>query len=271
MAQNGRGVSLAWLVIAAFACCGCFQMNTVLKVKGNGSGTIEHRMMFSNSALAQIKQFAGLGGRGGQDFDPVSEEQARSMASSLGPGVTVLSTRPILTADGQGRETTYAFTDVNRIRINQQPDAPGGLSLRAQGLSTDVSGITLSLTHETSGNAVLHVHLPEPALSAMSSAAGGNPAIASQMAMMRSLLAGAKVAIAVEPEGNLVETTSQYVDGRRVTLLEMDLDEILSNERLLAQMQTSKTTDELRSAFKNVPGLKINLDHEITVEFTPDK
>jgi hypothetical protein len=246
-------------------------MNTLLKVKGDASGTIEHRMTFSNSALAQIKQFAGLGGGNGQNFDPVSEEQARSMASSLGPGVTVASTRPIKTADGQGRETIYAFSDVNRIRLNQQPDAPGGLSLHAQGLNTDVSGITLSLTHEQNGNAVLHIHVPEPAVSALSGAAGGNPAIAQQMAMLRSFLSGAKISIEVEPVGLLVDTNSQYVYGPRVTLLEMDLDQILTNDALMKRIQAAKTPDELRSALKNVPGLRVNLDQEVTVEFTPDR
>jgi hypothetical protein len=238
-------------------------------VKGDGSGTIEHRMMFSSTALAQIKQFAGLGG-GNQGFDPVSEEQARSMAKSLGEGVTVVSTRPITAADGQGRETVYAFPDVSRIRLSQQPDAPGGLSLRAQGLNTDVSGITMSMSHQPNGNAVLHIHLPEPAVAALSSAAGANPAVAQQMALLRTMLAGAKVEIEVEPVGLLVDSNSPYVYGPRVTLLEMNLDDILTNDALIRRVQASKTPDELRDAIKNVPGLKVNLDHEVTVEFTPE-
>jgi hypothetical protein len=60
------------------------------------------------------------------------------------------------------------------------------------------------------------------------------------------------------------------VYGPRVTLLEMNLDDILTNDALIRRVQASKTPDELRDAIKNVPGLKVNLDHEVTVEFTPE-
>jgi len=65
-----------------------------------------------------------------------------------------------------------------------------------------------------------------------------------------------------------VRTSSRYVDGQRVTLLEVDLDRVLADEAFLARLQAAKTPDELRAVTKNAPGLKINLDPEITVEFT---
>src|SRR5436190_89582 len=76
--------------LAAVCCSGCFQMTTVMKINGDGSGTVEHRMLFTTQALAQIRQFSALGGRG-QAVDPTSEQQAREMAAALGPGVTYVS------------------------------------------------------------------------------------------------------------------------------------------------------------------------------------
>jgi hypothetical protein len=57
----------------------------------------------------------------------------------------------------------------------------------------------------------------------------------------------------------------------RVTLLEVDLDEVLKDDALIARLQAAKTQDEAKAAVRAAAGVKINLDREITVEFTPAK
>ncbi|HEV2986232.1 MAG TPA: hypothetical protein VGX46_17665 [Vicinamibacterales bacterium] len=247
-------------------------MTTVLKVNGDGSGTIDHQLLLTRAALAQIRQFAALAGGRGQRLDLISEDQARAMAGNLGPGVSYVSSTPIDSADGQGRATTYAFTDISQIRISQQPQPPAGLTVGVQGLPKDTGSITCSMTRSEDGNVVLHINLPElslpPAIN--DSTSGGTP-IAQQMAMIRSLLADARVLIAVEPAGRLVRTSSPYVDGQRVTLVDANLDQLLGNEALLARLQASKSADDLKAALKDVPDLKLTLDREVTIEFTPAK
>ena len=89
--------------------------------------------------------------------------------------------------------------------------------------------------------------------------------------MIRTALAGARVLLTVEPTGTLVRTSSPYVDGPRVTLLEVNLDDALKDETLLRRLQAAPNVDEAKAVIKDVPGLKINLDRDITVEFTPLK
>jgi hypothetical protein len=264
-----RSIRVAWLAAAALASSGCFQMSTVLKINGDGSGTIDHRMVYSTQALAQLRQFAAFGaGRGAAtSVDPLSEDQFRSMAASIGPGVTYLKSEPITTATGQGREATYAFTDVSQLRISTQPAAPGGVAISAGGLTTTSESITFSLSHEPAGGTVLHIHVPEPNfLDAL-----GSPAAASQIGMVKTMLAGARVLLTAEPAGTLVKTSSPFVDGGRVTLLEVDLDEVLKDETLLPRLQAAKTQDEAKAIVQSATGLKINLDRDITIEFTPAK
>jgi hypothetical protein len=263
-----RHLRLAVLLTGAFGCAGCFNMTTILKVDGDGRGTIEHSMLLTTQAVAQLRQLAMLGGRGsggGQTFDPLSEKQAREMASVIGPGVTFVSSAPITTAAGQGRESIYAFTDVNQLKISTQPPAPSGINVRANGLSTEGETITFSLTHETNGNAVLHINVPEPNWFDTL----GSGAASGQINMIKNLLAGAHILLAVEPPGTLVRSSSPYVDGQRVTLLEVDLDRVLKDETLIARLQAASTPDALKAIVKDAPGLKINFDREITVEFTP--
>jgi hypothetical protein len=261
-----RLVRLAILVTAALSCGACFQMTTVLKVNGDGSGTIEHRMIYSTQALAQLRQFASFGGRG-TPADPLAEDQFRTLAASIGPGVTYVKSELVSTPTGQGRDATYAFTDVTQLRISTQPAAPGGVSINAGGISTTSESVTFSMTRDASGNAILHIHVPEPNfLDAL-----GSPQAANQIGMVRTLLAGAHVHLIAEPAGTLVKTSSPYVDGARVTLLEVDLDEVLKDETLLPRLQAAKTAEDAKTIVQGAAGLKINFDRDITIEFAPAK
>jgi hypothetical protein len=251
-------------LICAFTCAGCFQMTTVLKVKGDGSGTIDHRMVYSPRALAQMRS---LHAGGAPPVDPASEDQARALAAAIGPDVSYVVSTPISTPAGQGRDATYAFSDVAHLRVSTQPAAPPGLPINSPALKGDAESVTFSITQNPNGNAVLHVHVPEPNFL---DALGGKGA-ASQIPMIKTLLGGARVLLAVEPAGTLVRTSSPFVDGGRVTLLEVDLDEVLKDETLIARLKAATTQDEAKAAVRAAAGVKINLDREITVEFTPAK
>ena len=260
-----RCVRLLSLAACAALSSGCFQMTTVLRVNGDGTGTIEHRMLYTAAALAQLRQFAMLGGGRGQMLDPLSEEQARAMTASIGPGVSYVTSEPIASPIGQGRQTTYAFTDVSHLQISTQPAAPGGLSIRTPAFSTEAEKITFSLARDPGGDAVLQINVPEPNfLEALAS-----PNATAQIGMLKTALAGARVLLAVEPAGIVVRTSSPYVEGQRVTLLEVDLDEVLKDETLLPRLQAATTPDEAKAVIKGAAGLKINLDRTITIEFTP--
>ncbi|HEV8209761.1 MAG TPA: hypothetical protein VGP77_06550 [Vicinamibacterales bacterium] len=262
------------VILGALTSSACFQMTTVLRVNGDGSGTINHRMVYTKAALAQLKSFAALGGNGrgaGAAADPLSEQQARDMTASIGPGVTYVASELITTPLGQGRDATYAFTDVSTLRISTQPAAPGGISIKTPGFNTQPSpseSITFTMTHEANGNAVLHIHVPEPNYLDFF----GSPQAAGQIGMIKTLLAGARVLLAAEPAGTLVKTSSPFVEGPRVTLLDIDLDTVLADETLLPRIQAvAATPAEAKAVLLSAKGLKINLDPEITIEFTPAK
>ena len=259
---------LATVLLFAVSTSGCFQMTTVVKVNGDGSGTIDHTMLVTKAALAQLRNFSALGGGRGQQIDLTSEDQARSMADTLGPGVAYVSSEPIDTPLGEGRHALYAFRDISQVRISQQPRTDG-LPVKVDAGGGD---ITYSMTREPNGNAVLHINLPELSLPpSLGNANAGNPGLAQQLALIRSLLAGARVSIGVEPEGALVKSSSPYVDGGHVTLLDVNLDQVLSNEALLTRLQGSTSPEEIKAALADVPGLKMVLDRQVTIEFTPAK
>ena len=258
----------ALLLAGALMSGACFQMTTVLKVNGDGSGTINHRMVYTKAALAQLKSFAAFGGGRGGSADPLSEQQARDMTASIGAGVTYMSSELITTPLGQGRDAIYAFTDVSTLRISTQPAAPGGLRVTTPGVSTESESITFTMTREANGNAMLRIHVPEPNYLDFF----GSPQAAWQIGMIKTMLAGARVLLAAEPAGSLIRTSSPFVEGPRVTLLDIDLDAVLADDTLLPRIQAvAATPKEAKAILMSAAGLKINLDPEITIEFTPAK
>jgi len=90
--------------------------------------------------------------------------------------------------------------------------------------------------------------------------------------MIKTMLAGARVLLAAEPAGTLVKTSSPFVDGQRVTLLDIDLDTVMADDTLLPRIQAvAANPAEAKAVLLSAKGLKINLDPEITIEFTPAK
>ena len=118
---------------------------------------------------------------------------------------------------------------------------------------------------------MLTVMVPLPELPAGGLLSNGAASSDQQIAMVRQMFAGARVTIAVEPAGTLVHTSSPFVDGSRVTLLDVDVDQLLQDETLLPRVRAAKSADELKAILHGAPGLKINFDRAITIEFTPAK
>ena len=124
------------------------------------------------------------------------------------------------------------------------------------------------LTRQADGHALLTIAVPQlPAIGGNSASPSSNSPSADQMAMLKPMLAGARLAIAIEPAGRLVRTNSPYVTGQRVTLVDVLIDPLLNDDTLLQRLQAARTPDEARAILKSVPGLKVNLDPEITIEF----
>jgi hypothetical protein len=258
----------ALIALLALPLVGCFQATTVIHVKADGSGTIEQRTLLTDTAIDQLRTFAILGGGNADSVDPTSEAQARALAASIGPGVTYVSSMPLTLDRSQGRDALYAFADVTQLRISEQPSLPGSVKLPAS-IGGDTKPIAFALDHKPDGNIVLRIIVPRPAIFPTGPNGEPQPPTIGQITMVKQLLAGARLTVSVEPDGRLVQTSSPFVDGNRVTLIDIDIDRAAADPDLAKKLQSPKTQDETKAAINSVPGLKITLDPEITIEFSP--
>lgn len=269
-----RILRLSLAVLASIALAGCFQSSTLIHLDADGSGIIEQRMLFTGATLAELRAPDPFGGGDNQEFDPIPEDQAREAAPSMGPGVTYVASTPITDGDAQGRAIVYAFTDINQVRISEQPAPPGGATLRGQGVDGDDGrAIGFLLARQPDGHMLLRISVPQPNAPAADvplQTDDAPPSPSDQIATIKGLFAGAHLSIAVEPSGRLVRTSSPFVEGPRVTLLDLDFDRAIEEETVALRLQGVKSVDAAKAALKDVPGMKVNLDRETTIEFEPE-
>lgn len=267
---------LCAVLVCAAVTSGCITALTTVKLRPDGSGTIEQAMSM-NAATAE--QFASMTkglseaageGQEGQPGELFSEKEMKEAAAKYGEGVVFVSSRPIKTADRVGRVAIYEFADISRIKINQKPDAAEAAP--AGGKAEDV---LFRFSRQPSGNSVVNVVFPEPKFDAAKGSPAGETATPSeakppdpaQLAMMKTLFEGLRVDIALEVLGTIVKTNSPYVQGSRVTLLEMDFSQLLENDQLLSKVAQPGSLEEAKQLLKDVKGFKVNLDREVVVEF----
>jgi hypothetical protein len=267
--RRGSGASGCVLIaLLAIPVAGCFQSSTVIHVKADGSGTIEQRTLLTETARDQLRTLAILGGGNPDSTDLTSEPQARALAASIGPGVTYVSSIPVTVEKSSGRDTLYAFSDVTQLRVSEQPALPGGVKLPAAA-GGDTPPISFALDRKPEGTLVLRIIVPRPAIFPMGPNGETQPPTLEQITMVKQLLAGARLTVGIEPDGRLVQTSSPFVDGNRVTLIDVDIDRAAADADLAKKLQSAKTQADMKAAINSIPGLKVTLDPEITIEFSP--
>lgn len=261
----------AAIALSAVLCTGCLRSATVIKVKADGSGTVEQTMLVN---LAFMKgMFNGMGGGQAQTPGTVNEADLQRTAQRMGEGVTFVSATPVKEADGfEGSKAIFAFTDITKLRVDQDPNLSGSTT---GGISTPPKSsnpVTFGFAKGTDGASTLTVTLNEtPKAGAAAKPQGGPDMENPQMLeMMRTMFKGFRVAIDVEVAGKILKTNADHVAGSRVTLLEMDMEKLLQDEAKLKQVQSVLGPDasisELKPYLKDVKGLKVN-DPVVTIAF----
>ena len=282
------------IVVAAMSLTGCITFLTQINVRGDGSGTMVQTITMN---MGQIKESVEGAAKqlGASITEPKEdaknkpapepaenqpmEDDLKGKAADLGQGVTFVSAEKIDTKTASGVRVTYAFKDINLLAVNPKPEAAMGTA--GAGASSP-DALKFRFKRLPNGNAVLTIVMPgpkpeaskeEPA--ALPDAAPGEPDTDMSMMAMQ-MFKGLHMGLAVNVEGKVVKTNSPYVEGSKVTLLDIDFDPLLSdpkgfkslNEKLEKAMGDDR---KMMEVLKGIKGLKITTDPEVSIEFTPDK
>lgn len=289
-----RFVASVSIVVAAISLTGCMTILTEIKIRGDGSGTMVQTMTVNPEQMKEsvgsvakqmgatttemkegTKEETKEESSKAAEEGPFKEDDFRSKAADLGKGVTFVSAEKIDTKTAFGARVTYAFEDINQLTVNPKPAAAMG-AVSADASSQDA--MKFKFHRVTEGNSVLRVIFANPKPDAAKEQAAAPPppdtpeASAEQMAMMRQMFKGFRIGMTVEVEGHVVRTNSPYVEGSKVTLMDIDFDPLLSDEETLKVLNEKIGTtmgDDRKTmeALKGVKGIKVVTDPEVSIEF----
>jgi hypothetical protein len=268
---------LAAVTVLAASGVACLGADVLVKVKGDGSGTVEKSLTMNPATLAEMG-----GAKDGKDASkltdkellsgPFDPEALKAEAARMGAGVTFVSATPVREKDKLGVKAVFAFKDVNTLKVSQKPMAEG----TPGGKASPEDDLKFALTKQ-GGNAVLTLKSKPMQLKAASPRPTGTPAAGmdqmakGMMEMIKPMLKGLRITIGVEVDGTVVKTNSQYAAGNRVTYLDLDMGALLSDEKGLKAFEEAEGSVEAqKAALAKVKGMKVHLDPEMVVEFKPN-
>jgi hypothetical protein len=268
-----RLMRILGVLLATFSLTACLNSTTLVKVKPDGSGTVEQTTLMNTAALK------GIGGGGQLNGPMMNKADLERTAKQMGEGVRLVSSEPVKGDNGfEGVKAIFSFDDVNKIQVSQGPGMSGGASgggpRSAEPTSDDPVRFKLTRNGATSTLSINFIdkapagktdNVPAPSPGDMPDLS--NPMI---MNMMKAMFQGFKINVALEVAGAIVKTNAEYVTGPRITLLELDVAELLADEAKFKALQGKIGPDaslsEVKPYLKDFKGIKID-GPSITVEF----
>ena len=253
---------ILFVVAMMLTCTGCIHMTTLVTLKPDGSGTLDEEIGMNPQTLGLLAAFAGSGSGAQANIRPgdiFNEAKAREMADKM--GVRFLSGAPIDTPSLQGYHAKFAFDDVKALKVRMD-DARSRDTLASKRDPFDFDFA------RGASSSTLTIRVPQdvqrPPLAQLGQRPDLTPEQTQQMmAMMRPMLSGMFVDVAIAVDGRIVKTNAPFVDGARVTLVQLDLDKVMQDDAAWTKLQQAKTPEEMR----NVPGVKMATGPTITIEF----
>lgn len=262
---------------------GCIQVSTVVKLKPDGSGTVEETLSVTKASMqglqAMSKEMAGQM-QGilpeerllGEDFNLFDESKLRKIADDMGEGVAYVSGEKTTTDAGEGYRAIYAFSDVNKLRLNMNPSdkTPSALGSLSVGKKAFVT-----FRFVKGPPPILTVMLPEDMttenlqLPKIIERLNADDAQANMVAdKMKEVSQGAKVSISLDVGGDIVQTNATHRKGSKITLMEVDLGKLFEDRKNLKMLshQKSEKPDEVKKLLNDLPGVKLELNPELKIE-----
>lgn len=269
------------LLLSAFVLNGCLDVETVVKVSPDGSGTIEETVIMSGPMIEMMRSMGNMmseqaEGLEQEQFDLFDEEELKEKASEKGEGVGYLSGKKVKTEKGEGYEVVYSFTDINKIRVDQNvsdkvPSGPGQKKSSAKKEE-------VAFEFSKGSPAVLRVKLPakemdEPERTEEGSKQDVPESMEGQdemaMEQMKKMFQGMRVSMSVEVQGEITETNATYREGSKVTLIAMDFDMLMQDAAKFKEFSklNPQSVEEAKEIMKEIPGIKAEMNEEVVIKF----
>jgi len=266
-----RAILLAFPVLFL---SGCFQIEDVLHLKPDGSGTVEQTVTMSTAMINQLKQMQAGNGQpdaAAKPFELLDESKLKDQAKKMGDGVTFVSAKKISTPTSEGFTAIFAFTDVSKLKLSPEPPNMG------PGVTTKTDD-SKAMTFQFKKGKIAELRISNPSApkaddpqkpKEAEAPAKEDPSAEAMTAMMMQALKDMRIAVRVQAEGTITDTNGKYRDGSKVTLMDVDFNKILADPAKAKQLMkaSDENSPENVKLLQSVPGVQFEAANPVIIHF----
>lgn len=256
-------------MLTLFGLCSCFQVESTITLKKDGSGTITEELLLGDQMVQMMQMTMAQAAQNGQKVeDPLAkmmdETKAKARAKEMGEGVEFVSIEKIEAAGKLGMKTTFKFSDINKLRysnsgamgMNDMPGAKKENPNKNAPIFKYADGkLTIAQKHPKEGNDA-------------GADAGDEDMNDQEKAMMEGMkdsLKDMRMTMKMKFEPGIAETNATHVDGNTITLADIQFGKLLANPEKMKAMQ-SGDFEKMKKALKDTEGIKFEIKENVEVK-----
>ncbi len=275
-----KKIRLISLFLMSLLITACIDIQTLVQVKRDGSGTVEERMLMSGMVgdlAAQMQKQLGDNSGPGQLY---SEADLRQRAGKMGEGVRLLSVDELRDGKRKGYHAIFAFDDITKVTVNQNPaeKIPSQPGMNITPRTDKKEFVTFGFTPGPTSELTIRTTMDSPVSDQegkgsqqQSKPEGSTQNLSNPMAqeMMKQFFQDMRIALAVEVEGSILETNATYREGSRITLMELDFGKLLGDMDKFQQFtqQNPESITDAMHLMQSMEGIKAELEPNIRIRF----
>lgn len=271
--RNFKIISLITFLL--FVLTGCFQSKTLIKITPKGDGTIEETFLMKTEMIKSIQGMMQTDkNKANKEVALWTKKQFIDKALTMGNGVSVISFNLVKNTDAEGYNVIYKFTDINKLRINQNASENMPSSSNQKNDQNKPEYITFHFIKGNPSELLIFSPIKENAKNTQQNTNNVQSNNTGQtdknaLEMLKMMFKDLFVSIKVEIQGKIVQTDATYVTDSTITLMEMDYNKLLENPEKFKELsqQNPQTLEETKKIMADIPGIKVNLNQKTKVSF----
>jgi len=253
-----------WLasVTALLTLSSCFEVNSTISLKKDGSGTITEEMYFGEQMLGMIAMAAAQGGDNKKDpwAEILNEEQYKEAAKGFGEGVKFVKAEKV-DADGKkGVRVTFSFADINKL-VYSEPSLIG--AMETNGAGKEQKGNPPIFKY---ADGKLDVTLPANSKEALKNKKGDKKLNEQEIDMSKQMLKDMHIRLKLKCVGGINKSSASFTNGDTVTLMDLDCNKLLADEGAMKLLADGAHPFEDAALFNKVDGVSAETKEKFSVE-----
>ncbi len=248
---------------------GCLKVDTKVIINKDGSGTIEEQVLMSDAVVSMMNEFMSSfqdSTNTPEEFKLFKESELKDKAAEYGMGVKFVSGEEVKKKGWQGYKAIYSFEDLNKIKMETDPNRKVEMGM------DDSAEQNEYFNFKFIPGDISELIIDRPELETGGEEETYKESESDEEELDENLIKmmdGMSVTISLVINGDIVETNATFVDGSKVTLLDIDFGDLLKNENSLELLKKNppKNLDGMKEIIKNVPGIKLELQKPVSIKF----